>query len=130
VLEFSRSILARIADGTLLPSAFYAELDCDRALDSRDGNSEFEARWARVYAEIERRWTEPNIGDDLRALADDIRRESFLAVSRATGQHEIAGYVSDDLDLIVRGKIVGINDPLLSSMWQVYTRGEFPCGSQ
>jgi hypothetical protein len=81
-----------------------------------------------VHAEIERRWPAPIIGDDLRSLADDLRRESFLAISCATRNHEIASYVSDDIDLIVRGKIVGINDPLLSSLWEVYDRGEFPYG--
>ncbi len=40
------------------------------------------------------------------ALSEDIRRESFLTVSRATTQHEIASYVSDDFDIIIRGSIL------------------------
>jgi hypothetical protein len=62
----------------------------------------------------------------LNTLVEDIRRESFLAVSRATGQHEIASYVSDDFDLIVRASLIGMTEPLLDRMWEVYERGEFP----
>jgi hypothetical protein len=59
-------------------------------------------------------------------LAEDIRRESFLAVSRATTQHEIASYVSDDFDLIVKAAILGLDDPFLSTMWDAYARNEIP----
>lgn len=57
-------------------------------------------------------------------LAEDIRRESFLSVSRATTQHDIASYVSDDFDLIVKAAILGFDDPFLSAMWDAYARNE------
>jgi len=70
----------------------------------RDREGEFDRNWVRVSQEVERCWSDAAIAVELRQLADDIRRESFLAVSRATGHHEFAGYVSDDFELIVRGR--------------------------
>lgn len=120
------SILARIATGELLPDDCFGSLDCDAALDARDRDAEFDAEWVRLDNEVSRRWDARAVESSLSTLAEDIRRESFLAVSRATGQHEIAGYVSDDFDLIIRVRLLGITEPLLDQMWGVYERGEFP----
>jgi hypothetical protein len=126
MVEWLSTVLARIADGTLLPVAYYGRLDCDAALEPRDGDAEFDAEWVRQSKAVERRWAESKVSAEARTLAEDIRRESFLAVSRATRQHEIASYVSDDFDLIVRGRLVGTTGGLLNQLWSVYERGEFP----
>ena len=120
------SVLGQIADGTLLPAAYYAGLDCDAALDARDRDGEFDRGWMRACDRVEARWDTVAVGPGPRALAEDIRREAFVAVSRATGGHEIASYVSDDLDLIVRGRLVGLADQFLDRLWRDYERGEFP----
>lgn len=122
-LEFVR---ARIADGTLLPAEYYARLDCDAALDARDTDADFDAAWGRHSAEVDQRWAAVSAPAAVQTLVEDIRRESFLAVSRATGQHEIAGYVADDLDLIVRGRLVDLKAEFLEKLWSAYERGEFP----
>ncbi|MBA4016856.1 MAG: hypothetical protein C0483_06695 [Pirellula sp.] len=124
--EWLNSILRRIAGDSLLPAAYFSDHDPDAALDSRDRNEEFDGSWVHLSEEVERRWANAKVAVDLRALAEDIRRESFLAVSRVTGQHEIAGYVSDDFDLIVRGRIVGLDDPFLDQLWRAYDDGKFP----
>lgn len=120
------TIIADIASGKLLPAVYFQHFDCDRSLDLRDSNIVFAAEWARLFHEANRRWGEAEISDGLRKLADIVRRESFMAVSRATNQHEIASYVSDDLDLIIRGRVLAMDDKLLSDLWAKYERGEFP----
>jgi hypothetical protein len=120
------SIRSRIADGTLLPVAYYGRLDCDAALDARDSDAGFDSEWVRQFEQVEQRWAAATETLAVRALVEDIRRESFLAVSRATQQHDIASYVSDDLDLIVRGRLVGVDGGFLGRLWAVYERGEFP----
>ena len=119
-------ILARIKDGTLLPPAVIAALDHDAILDKRDNDAEYEAEWLRCYKHAEEAWATANIKQETTALKDDIRRESFLSVSRATTQHEIASYVSDDFDIIVRGSILGMNDEFLNSLWDAYNGNEIP----
>jgi hypothetical protein len=120
------SVLWRITDGTLLPAAYYARLDCDAALDARDRTGEFDLAWVRACNQVEGLWAVAAVGPELRSLAEDIRREGFLAVSQATGQHEIASYVSDDLDVIVRSRLVDFQDPFLDRLWQDYERSVFP----
>jgi hypothetical protein len=127
MLEWLNSILSRIADGTLLPAAYYGRLDCNAALDARDGDAEFDAEWSRQFEEVECRWAAATVGAQASAVVEDIRRQSFLAVSRATRQHEIASYVSDDFDLITRGRLTGAESAFLNELWAVYERGEFPC---
>jgi hypothetical protein len=125
VEEWLNSVLARIRDGTLLPEPYYVRLDCDAALKARDDH-EFDAEWVRHLDEIDRLWASAAVTAEARALAEDIRRESFLAVSSASQQHEIASYVSDDFDLIVRSRLVGARARFLDQLWDVYDRGEFP----
>src|SRR5262249_13009394 len=95
-------------------------------LDARESDAAFDAEWVRQAEEVERRWAKLAVSAEAVALAEDIRRESFLAVSRATRQHEIASYVSDDFDLIVRGRLAGAAGGSRGQLWGVYERGEFP----
>ncbi len=84
------AILSRIEDGTLLPRDYFRELDCDVALDARDSDTSFGADWVKQLELVDAKWADTSIPDELKNLAEDIRRKSFLAVSRATEQHEIA----------------------------------------
>ncbi len=119
-------LLRRIMDGSLLPPDVIRELDHDSILDARDGDAKFEAEWIRCHKEIEAKWPTANVAQETAALSEDIRRESFLTVSRATTQHEIASYVSDDFDLIIRGSILGLDDDFLNRLWDAYDRSEIP----
>lgn len=119
-------VLARIKNGSLLPAVVIAALDHDNILDERDDDADFEAQWMRCFNRIEDQWRSAEVKPELTALIEDVRRESFLSVSRATTQHEIASYVSDDFDLIVRGAVLGMNDNFLDSLWHAYNRNEIP----
>lgn len=117
-------ILTSINIGTLLSRRALSELDHDAILNERDGNADFEARWKRCYNEIVDSW--PAEDSKYAQLIEDIRRTAFLSVSRATAQHEIASYVSDDFDIIVRGSIIGLNDEFLNSLWDSYKDNKIP----
>ena len=119
-------ILTRIKEGSLLPPAVIAAYDHDTILDERDNDVDFEAQWMRCHNEIEERWRPGEVKPELIALIGDICRESFLAVSRATGQHEIAAYISDDFDLIVRGAVLELKNDFLTNLWLAYNRNEIP----
>lgn len=124
--EWLNTILSQIVDGTLLRAAYYGQLDCDAALDARDGDTEFGAEWVHQFEDVGQRWAATAVAAEIREVAEVIRRVSFLAVSRVSRQHEIASYVSDDFDLIVRGRIVGMESVFLERLWAEYERGQFP----
>ena len=35
-------------------------------------------------------------------------------------------YVSDDFDLLSRGSVLGLDDPLLKQLWEAYERNQVP----
>src|SRR4051812_44347962 len=116
-------ILSRVADGSLVPADYYRALDRDAALDARDSDEDFESAWLTLRERIEAAWASSRVSDVEGDAVERIRREAFSAVSRATSQHELAGYVSDDLDLIARGRVLSIDEPLLSWLWASYDQG-------
>jgi hypothetical protein len=124
--QWLNSVLSRIAEGSLLPTRYFANLDCDAALDARDSDDDFDSAWCKVSEDVKRRCKEVGMSAWVKSLIERIRQESFLAVSRATKQHEIASYVSDDFELMAMGRLAGLNEPLLNQLWLVYDRGEFP----
>ena len=119
-------ILRRIVEGSLLAADVVRGLDHDAILDARDGDAAFELEWTRCYKAIEAQWPAADIDAETARAVEDVRREAFLAVSRATVQHEIASYVSDDFDLIGRGAILGLDDAFLNGLWEAYDRQEIP----
>ncbi len=67
-----------------------------------------------------------DVNQDARSLNDDIRSRIVLVGQSRDYQHEIASYVSDDFDLIVRGSVLGVNDDFLNRLWDAYNRNEIP----
>jgi hypothetical protein len=126
VLTSLEDILARVDGGSLVPTDYYRTLDCDAVLDARDSDGEFESAWLALREEIEEAWMFMPVSAAVSDTITRISREVFAAVSQATSQHEIASYVSDDLDLIARGKVLGLSNPLLSWLSEAYDRGHFP----
>ncbi len=120
------TIMLGIADGTLIPAGYYAELDCDDILNRRDDDDEFVEEWSRLFEEVKQQWDEADIAVEAREQAEELRQAAFLAVGEATNNHEIAGYVSDDIDLITRAELLGMSAPLLDRLWDAYQGGAFP----
>jgi hypothetical protein len=118
------SILAGIQSHAFVRPDYYSSLDCDDAVDQRDSHELFDSDWLEAYDATKTGWS--NVPSDIRAQVDEIRKQSFLVVSAATQQHEIAGYVSDDFDLICRCKILGIEHPIVQYLRHSYQGGTFP----
>ena len=115
-----------ITEGRLLPAQILDVYDCDEVLDQRDNDSDFEKQWLRINAEIKKLLQDRNVEYEIQQLAEDIRRESFLAISRVTVQHEIASYISDDFGLIAEALMVEYDDPWLNGLWVAYKNHRLP----
>lgn len=126
MIPHPNTILARLREGSLLPLEIVAGLDHDAILDARDSDQDFDGRWIQCMKTVEEHWSNFAVTEEISKCVTDVRRESFLAVSRATSQHEIASYVSDDFDILVRGQLLGIEDAFLEFLWDAYDRDEIP----
>lgn len=119
------NVLELIKSGQLV-SSFNELNDWDAILDERDKNPDFESAWRKCFDEIERAWEKAAVSSEVSLMIETIRCEVFLDVSRATNQHEIASYVSDDFDIIARSSVLKWNDSFIEHLWNTYQSGEIP----
>ena len=120
-----QQLLDSILRGQLLPPDMFQRDDLDDILDTRD-QREFEQPWLACSKQIEQRWAEETPGAATIELIDEIRKQSFLVVSRATRQHEMASYVSDDFELICKALALESNDPYAADLLKCYQNQELP----
>lgn len=117
----TRSIL----DQELLAADRLAALDLDAILDSRESAS-FDDAWVTSWHTIEHAWSARSMAPEGRRAVRVLRRVAFLATSRATCQHEVAGCVSDDFELLGKAALLGIDTPFLAGLWAAYASGTIP----
>lgn len=59
----------------------------------------------------------------------EVRRIAYLEVYRSTENPDIAANVSDDLGLISRFAVAGVEDQWVQGLLSVYIAGDLPSGS-
>jgi hypothetical protein len=119
-------MLAAIDSGTICGPATFEGVDCDAVLDALDGSPAYEAERLKLKDSVDHAWELAAPSPVIRDLAERIRKHVFLAVSEASGQHEIASYVSDDFDLIVRARVAGVKSAFLERLWAAYQAQGLP----
>ncbi len=118
-------IKAAIESGTVLPPDTIAALDHDAILDARDGKA-FSDKWMQSYNTVNEAWSQLTLAAGIESELEDIRRESFMIVSNATDQHEIASCVSDDFEIIAKAAATETEDSFILSLWSAYTQNTVP----
>ncbi|BAX63295.1 hypothetical protein BSFP_061630 [Burkholderia stabilis] len=102
---------------------FLGDVDCDRALDSRDAEP-FDAQWMAAFDAID---GDPGTAID-RPAVDALREKAFKLAFGASGNAGVAACVSDDIELIARSRLSGRTDDWPTRMlWNAYKNGRFPC---
>ena len=122
-----QEILRMIEAGKLVRKSMFAQLDCDAVLYARDSDPEFEGEWLRIHHQLMEQWGK-SAGKNpiVEQLVEDIRRESFMIVTNATKNHEVASYVSDDFELFALASALGVTAPFLETMWGDYCNHQIP----
>lgn len=118
-------LLTAIREGTLIPEAMFVRDDLDEILDQRD-EPNFEGPSLECSERIAAVWDSEARDEALNNAVNEVCKESFLVVSRATTQHEIASYVSYDFELIGKSIALGMNDSYADFLLESYSRGEIP----
>lgn len=117
-----QTLLHTLQHPGLLDQGFF-DFDHDVALDERDAEP-FDAEWMRVYRELK----ETTISAEQQELLSEIGKAAFLRTMEVTRSSDLAGYISDDFDLLGRGLIANAADPWLNGLWRSYCEERFPCG--
>jgi hypothetical protein len=119
-------MLAAIDGGTLCGPETFNGVDCDAVLDALDGSTAYEVEWLKLKDAVDEAWERAAPSPVIRNLAERIRKHVFHAVSEASSQHDIASYVSDDFDLIVRARVTGVKSAFLERLWGAYQSQRLP----
>ncbi|MBN3823064.1 hypothetical protein G3O00_05470 [Burkholderia sp. Ac-20384] len=102
---------------------FLCDLDCDRALDSRDAEP-FDTQWMTSFDEVD---DDPGAAVD-RSAVSVLREKAFKLAFGASGNAAVAACVSDDIELIARSRLSGSIDGWPTHvLWHAYRSGRFPC---
>jgi hypothetical protein len=92
----------------------------DTALGARDSDRLFEEAWSEAHDFLRAAASEE---DWLKAR--DLSREAFLPVSKRTGQHEIASYVADDVELLSLAALTRVSNTFADQLYSAYVTSGF-----
>jgi hypothetical protein len=116
-----------IAQGNLVHKDMFRSKDLELFLDERD-DSNFDDEWIRVFNKINELEMKNTIKSDLKNSIDRIREVSFKKAYEFTNNADLAGYVSDDMELIAKGILLEYQDKWLAAVYNLYKQKVFPHG--
>ena len=125
-MDTIQELINKIQNEKLLSATIFLGCDLDEILDVRDSES-FEKDWLQCFKKIKNKLEKSPLTKPQIDLIDKLREVSFMAVSNATKQHEIASYISDDFELISKAALLGGSFEYAENLLNVYLAGELPC---
>lgn len=102
-----------------------SEEECDRILDRRDGVI-FSDNWMRVYDEVNEQMKKLDVNPDYIKKIEILRERVFKRVYNFTTSSDLAAYISDDIELILKATLVNYNNNWLDNFWFEYKNGQPP----
>lgn len=96
-------------------------------LDKRD-QKPFDSDWVKTNKAVKQLEAKQQLSDEDKTTIDELREATFKKTYQVTSNEELAGYVSDDFDLIARALVVDYYDEWLFALWTQYQNGDFPHG--
>ena len=106
---------------------FAKEAELHNALDARDSDP-FDATWMAHYTALQPLEVTHPLQPEERALISRIRERAFKAAFATSSSADLAGYISDDFDLLARALCLDYESPWLSALLHSYVQGTFPTG--
>ncbi|MCZ7606403.1 MAG: hypothetical protein M5U25_10075 [Planctomycetota bacterium] len=109
----------------ILKAGSLQQVDIEQVLEGRD-EKEFEDAWLAAFDALK----SLTLSNDKQRQVDEIREAAFKAVYDATGSDELAGYVSDDFDVIARAALNDEDQCFAGAMLDDYLRALIPGGKR
>ena len=124
-MKVLEALLQKIDTGVLFTSSRFKNVNLDQILDTRD-NSAFENAWLATYESVNQQFAGflETCPEALQTI-EKISKNVFLAVSEITQQHEIAAYVSDDMELIAKALLVDPTHEFINALLDAYESEAF-----
>jgi hypothetical protein len=122
-MEPIAKILELLSSPTFL-AKINSGIDFFSSLDGRE-TPEFDRTWIAAYDELKLSY----LTESQSAHLDQIRKKAYLSCLEVTGSADMAGYVSDDFELIVRAIFNDSGNLWISALAGEYLAGGFPQGT-
>ncbi len=119
----ANEIIKKIEDKKLFTEYMFKAKNIDKLLDERDKNP-FDSSWVEVSTYLEKQEIPKEIMDEIKKLC----KLAFLTCVKFEGCSELAGYASDDMELICMADYCGFKSPWLEKMITLYMSNIFPTG--
>ena len=113
----------KILNNDFFDKKYLQAIDIDELLDLRD-NKEFDDEWVRVFEKTK----EQSIKSETVEQINEIRENVFKKIYDFTENSDLAGYISDDFDLMCMAYIVDLNDEWLAKVAHIYNEKRIPSG--
>ncbi len=113
----------KILNNDFFDKKYLQAIDIDELLDLRD-NKEFDDEWVRVFEKTK----EYSIKSETVEQINEIRENVFKKIYDFTENSDLAGYISDDFDLMCMAYIVDLNDEWLAKVAHIYNEKRIPSG--
>lgn len=102
--------------------------DYDDLLDARDAN-EFASPWTKAYNAVSIPYAKAGIAQAEKDRVDKIREQIYKRVYKGTEVSDLASYVPDDFDLILRCLVTNTKSNWVNALWLSYKKGDVPRGN-
>ena len=113
----------KILNNDFFDKKYLQAIDIDELLDLRD-NKEFDDEWVRVFEKTK----EYSIKSETVEQINEIRENVLKKIYDFTENSDLAGYISDDFDLMCMAYIVDLNDEWLAKVAHIYNEKRIPSG--
>ena len=116
-------IIKKIEDNKLFTEYMFRAKNIEKLLDERDKNP-FDCSWMEVSNYLKKQEIPEEIIDEI----DELRELVFLTCVAFEDCGELAGYASDDIELICMADYCSFKSPWLEKMITLYMYDIFPTG--
>ena len=120
------STLHKINSGLWLPANSFAGLDLDSILDMRELETGFDARWMQAFDVVEAAWQQRKSSKTEQQKLASVVEAAFKACSHASKGHDIAGFIADDIELMLKASLLGLHLDFIANLWLCYEAGHIP----
>lgn len=108
--------------------ATLTQTDYDNLLNARDASA-FATPWTDAYNAISSDYNKVALDQREKARIDKIREYVYKRVYQRTEVSDLASYVSDDFDLILKCLLLDAEHDWVNALWLSYKEGAIPSGA-
>jgi len=125
LIENTMHFVEDLSKSVVKKSKSWGDLYIEECLNSRDVDP-FDSEWVKTDKEIQKLISiEKNVANRISKLENSV----FISIIKNTGSSDLAGYISEDFELIAQGLMSAYSSEFFFSIINTYIKGKIPDNS-